>query len=85
MTENDNGDEGHRLLTPEELAECLGLSRKSVYRMAREGELPAYRFGSSWRFSLKLVLAHGARLAEQIAQSPLGEGEEEEPEEEEEE
>jgi excisionase family DNA binding protein len=44
------------LLTPEQLAEAIGMSRKSVYRLAREGAIPSYRFGDSLRFKLGEVL-----------------------------
>jgi len=39
-----------RLLTPEDVAEMLGVSRRTVTRMAAAGELPAVRIGSQWRF-----------------------------------
>ena len=39
-----------RLLTPEQVAEMLGVSRRTVQRMAAAGELPAVRIGSQWRF-----------------------------------
>lgn len=39
-----------RLLTPEDVAEMLGVSRRTVTRMTAAGELPAVRIGSQWRF-----------------------------------
>ena len=39
-----------RLLTAHEAARRLGLSRATVYRHARTGELPALRVGGSLRF-----------------------------------
>jgi excisionase family DNA binding protein len=37
------------VLTPEEVATYLRLSRKTVYRMARSGELPAFKAANHWR------------------------------------
>jgi excisionase family DNA binding protein len=43
--------EYERLLTDAEAAQFLGgLHPKTVQRMARRGELPAYRIGRYWRF-----------------------------------
>lgn len=39
-----------RLLTAEEVAAALQLSRAGVYALARRGELPAVRIGASVRF-----------------------------------
>jgi len=37
------------VLTLEEVAEYLRLSKKTVYKMARSGELPAFKAGNHWR------------------------------------
>jgi excisionase family DNA binding protein len=42
-----NNDKWLRL---EELAEYLKLGRTKLYQMAQEGELPASKVGSQWRF-----------------------------------
>lgn len=39
-----------QLLTPEAVGAMLGVSRRTVTRMAADGELPALRVGSQWRF-----------------------------------
>jgi excisionase family DNA binding protein len=39
-----------RLLTPDELAEMLAIPRSQIYRLAREGDLPAVRLGRYVRF-----------------------------------
>jgi len=36
--------------TPEEVAMLLHIDRETVYRMARRGELPAFKVSSRWRF-----------------------------------
>ena len=38
------------ILTAEQVAEYLKLSRKSVYRLARAGVLPAKKIMNQWRF-----------------------------------
>lgn len=40
----------------EQLAEVLGISRRSVYRLAQEGAIPHYRFKGQLRFRLSEVL-----------------------------
>jgi excisionase family DNA binding protein len=37
-------------LTPEDVAVLLGIDRETVYRMARRGDLPAFKVSSRWRF-----------------------------------
>ena len=37
-------------LTPEDVAMLLQIDRETVYRMARRGELPAFKVSSRWRF-----------------------------------
>jgi excisionase family DNA binding protein len=39
-----------RLLRPDEVAQLLALSRRTVYRMIQDGRLKAFRWGGSpWR------------------------------------
>ena len=42
-----NGD----VLTPNEAAAYLKLNRRTLYRLAREGKIPATRIGAKWRFN----------------------------------
>ena len=37
-------------MTPEDVAVLLQINRETVYRMARHGELPAFKVSSRWRF-----------------------------------
>jgi excisionase family DNA binding protein len=39
------------ILTADEVAEYLKLSKITVYKLAKGGSLPAFRVGGSWRFS----------------------------------
>lgn len=46
-----------RLLTTRELQDLLQLDRVTIYKMVKEGELPAHRVGGQWRFSMGAVEA----------------------------
>jgi len=39
------------VLTLEEVAGYLRLSKKTIYKMARKGELPAFKAGNHWRLT----------------------------------
>ena len=43
------------LLTIEEVAEYLSLSRDTVYRMSQGGKIPATKVGSQWRYDAKEI------------------------------
>jgi excisionase family DNA binding protein len=43
------------VLTVHDVAVYLRLSEAKVYRMAREGSVPAFRLGKSWRFRKDLI------------------------------
>jgi excisionase family DNA binding protein len=45
----DHGLEGLRLLTLPEAAELLHVSTRTVQRMIRRNELPAFKVGGQWR------------------------------------
>ncbi|MDE0497516.1 MAG: helix-turn-helix domain-containing protein [Acidimicrobiaceae bacterium] len=45
------------VLTPDEAAELLKLSKKTVLRHAQRGELPAAKVGRVWRFRRSELLA----------------------------
>lgn len=38
------------IMTLEEVARFLRLNKSTIYRMAREGTLPAWKLGNVWRF-----------------------------------
>ena len=44
------------LLTLEELAVFLKVSRDTVYRMAQRGKIPAVKVGNQWRFTRSEVM-----------------------------
>jgi len=43
------------VMTVEEVAKYLGLSKPTVYKLARRGEIPAVKVGRSWRFHREAV------------------------------
>ena len=49
---------GSEVITLEELAGYLRISKSTVYRCVRLGQLPAFRVGRQWRVNLKLVQDH---------------------------
>lgn len=44
------GSGNGRLLTVDEVADMLRINKSTVYRMAKQGRLPAIRVGRQWRF-----------------------------------
>lgn len=51
------------------LAALLNVTRETVYRQARAGDIPGVRVGRSWRFFPSVVLAHLNRPRDPWAQS----------------
>ena len=50
-------------LTIEEVAKKLRVNKRTVYRLALKGEIPAFKFGKSWRIdSAKLEEAFRGNL-----------------------
>lgn len=41
------------LLNVQEAMEFLGISRSTIYRMIKRGDLKAYKVGAEWRFFKK--------------------------------
>lgn len=52
------------VLTVRDVANYLRLSEAKVYRLAREGNVPAFRLGKSWRFRKDLLDAWMLRETE---------------------
>jgi excisionase family DNA binding protein len=44
-----------QLLTLNEVADYLKLSTSSVYKLAREGRIPAFKVLNKWRFDSDLI------------------------------
>lgn len=43
-------DPKDEILTLEEVAEYLKAGKRTVYRLAKNGEIPAFKLGGTWRF-----------------------------------
>jgi len=43
-------DSEDEILTLDEVATYLKAGKRTVYRLAQKGEIPAFKFGGSWRF-----------------------------------
>jgi excisionase family DNA binding protein len=58
-----NDDE---IMTPADVAEFLKLHIKSIYALAKKGEIPGNRIGRSWRFmrsDIVRLVKHEAKAA----------------------
>jgi excisionase family DNA binding protein len=40
------------ILTIKEVSEYLKVTERTLYRLAQEGKIPAFKVGGSWRFQL---------------------------------
>ncbi|MBZ5239766.1 methylation-associated defense system helix-turn-helix domain-containing protein MAD1 [Pseudomonas aeruginosa] len=38
------------ILTLDEVAEYLKAGKRTIYRLAQQGKMPAFKFGGTWRF-----------------------------------
>ena len=55
-----------QILTIEELAAYLKLSKSTLYKLAQEGKVPGQKVGKHWRFRRDVIdtwMAAGARAA----------------------
>jgi excisionase family DNA binding protein len=44
-----------KILTAKELSQYLKLSESTIYKLASNGEIPAFKVGDSWRFELEEI------------------------------
>jgi excisionase family DNA binding protein len=44
-----------KVMTVREVSEYLRVSRQTLYRMLRRGDIPAFRIGADWRFNIKAI------------------------------
>jgi excisionase family DNA binding protein len=59
-----------RLLTPTETAAILNCSRRWIYRLVAEGELPAVRLGDSARAPMRLRSRDLSAFLKETSQHP---------------
>jgi excisionase family DNA binding protein len=43
------------VMTVLEVCEYLRVSRQTLYRMLRRGDIPAFRIGADWRFNIEAI------------------------------
>ena len=43
------------ILTLEQVAELLQVNRRTIYRLVREGKIPAFKVGKQWRFKKEAI------------------------------
>jgi excisionase family DNA binding protein len=43
------------ILTADEVAGYLKLSKITVYKLAKQGKIPGFRVGGSWRFNRSII------------------------------
>ena len=49
-------DSDHDVMTMKEICDLLRVHPATIYRLLRNGELPAFRIGSEWRFRTDMIL-----------------------------
>jgi excisionase family DNA binding protein len=45
-----------KIVTAKELGQYLKLSESTIYKLAGNGEIPAFRLGDSWRFDMEEIM-----------------------------
>lgn len=63
-------EDSDRIMTIKEVARYLGLHELTVRRLAREGEIPAFKIGRQWRVKKDLL----DRWIERETMRNIGEG-----------
>ena len=67
-------DRGSSVLTIDELAKYLKISKSTLYKLAQEGSVPAQKVGKHWRFH-KEAVDEWLRKRGPIAPPPKGDSE----------
>jgi excisionase family DNA binding protein len=57
----------HEILTVKDICEILQINQSTVYKLVREGRIPAFRIGSDWRFQKEGIVRW---MAEQTKGAP---------------
>lgn len=57
------------VLTVQELAHYLRVHRSTVYRLLRQGQVPAFKIGSDWRFSVQEIDRWQAEMMSPLSSS----------------
>ncbi len=48
-------DQSDQIMTLEELASYLKISKSTVYKLAQEGRIPGQKLGKQWRFGKQAI------------------------------
>ena len=66
-------DHPNEILTIDEVAAYLKASRRTVYRLAAGGQIPAFKLGGTWRFRRgELEQWIATRIGEVIVENEVG-------------
>ena len=60
------GEEKVSIMNVHDVANYLRLSEAKVYRLAKEGRVPSFRLGKSWRFRRDLIDEWTRKCTEQV-------------------
>jgi len=44
-----------KMLTIKEVAESMGVHQRTIYRLAKGGKMPGFKFGGTWRFDPETI------------------------------
>ncbi|ACR78792.1 helix-turn-helix domain-containing protein [Kosmotoga olearia] len=55
MPDNQRLNQEYDILSKKEVAAYLRLDEHTAYRMARKGEIPAYKVAGQWRFKKMMI------------------------------
>ena len=55
MSNGEQQGENNTIMTVRDVAIYLRMSEAKVYRLAKEGNVPSFRLGKSWRFRRDLL------------------------------
>ena len=51
----EKGKTMEKIMTAKELSQFLKLSESTIYKLASNGEIPAFKIGDSWRFEMEEI------------------------------
>jgi excisionase family DNA binding protein len=60
----------HEIMTPKEVARYLQISLLTVYKYAKQGTIPGFRIGNSWRFHKENIDQAQISLGRGLKKSP---------------
>lgn len=65
-------DKMEEILTTAELAEYLKIDKATVYRLAKNSQIPAFKIGRQWRFN-KLEIIEFTKAGDEFSNLRVGE------------